>query len=246
MGRECFHTCPSIHLSVHRGGTPARSSCGGVPQSGPDRGATALGYPPGQVKMGVPQPWGACPSLPPPRQVRTRGYPRGHPPQGTSWPGQDGGTPARGCPPGVPSQPGQDWGCTPARGHLNQGTPLVRTGHTPTRGHRPQGTHPHARSGQGVPQPGAPTPGYPPGQVRTGGYPSQGGTCPRVPPWARSGWGIPPGRGHLPGVPRWPGQDRGYRWYPPPPSLRDRTAHGVLDKRRSVVCLLRSRRRTVL
>ena len=100
--------------------------------------------------------------------------------------------------------------------------------------------------GRGVPQPGQGRGylGYPPGQVRMGAIPA---------------WGYP-------GTPR-PGQDWGYPGYPPPrprsgqrvggtpqdqvrtggipPLPRDRTAHGVLDKRRSV-CLLRSRRRTFL
>ena len=101
--------------------------------------------------------------------------------------------------------------------------------------------------------------GYP-DQVRIGGtlarsgwrgYPSQvrmGGTL------ARSGWGVPqPGQDR--GVPR-PGMDcplsrdgvhpcPGMGYPPPPPPTRDRTADGVLDTRRAV-CLLRSRRRTLL
>ena len=63
--------------------------------------------------------------------------------------------------------------------------------------------------------------GYPNQVRRRGGYPSQVGCPPRVPP-ARSG-------------------TEDYLGYLP----RDRTAHGVLDKRQSV-CLLRSRRTTVL
>ena len=102
----------------------------------------------------------------------------------------------------------------------------------------------------GVPQPGGvPTQGTP--LARSGrGYPSQGVPTQGT-PLARSGWEIPQPRGcHLGYPPQ--GQDRGvpqpggvHPGYPPPPPPRYRTAHGVLDKRRSV-CLLRSRRRTLL
>ena len=60
-------------------------------------------------------------------------------------------------------------------------------------------------------------------------------------------WGGTPARGAPTWGTPWPGPDRG-GWMGDggyPLTHRDRTAHGVLDKRRSV-CLLRSRRRTVL
>ena len=90
----------------------------------------------------------------------------------------------------------------------------------------------------GVPQPGGPTQ-VSPHQVRMGGTPARG-IHPGLPP-AKSGWWVPqPGGTHLE-YPK-PGQDGGtpargnlhgvppQQGYPP----RDRTAHGVLDKRRSV------------
>ena len=117
--------------------------------------------------------------------------------------------------------------------------------------------------GGGVPQPGPARGGGTPARSSlgvprfryplldlAGGVP-QPGCPPRVPPSARSGQGVPQPGGCLPGpgyTP--PGQDRGYkshisaRGVPTQGTPQYRTAHGVLDKRRSV-CLMRSRRRTV-
>ena len=86
--------------------------------------------------------------------------------------------------------------------------------------------------------------------LQGGRYPSQGGAqghLPRVHPPSQVRMGGPqPGGAPTWGTPQ-SGQDGGYpsqgapAWVLP----QYRTSHGVLDKRRSV-CLLRSRRRTVL
>ena len=84
-----------------------------------------------------------------------------------------------------------------------------------------------------IPQPGGCPPGVTPQPSQDGGYSSQGGqgTSP-----AR----VPPGQVRMRGVPQPGGAHPGY-----PPTPRYRTAHGVLDKRRSVY-LLRSRLHTFL
>ena len=88
---------------------------------------------------------------------------------------------------------------------------------------------PHLVRGGGVPRPGPDGEGGTPARSDGERYPSQGVAHPGY-PLARSGWGVPQ-----------PGGPPANGTLPP----RDRTAHGVLDKPRSVY-LLRSRRRTVL
>ena len=112
---------PSICLSAG-GGTPVKSSPGGIPWPGPDMGYPSQGghlpgvppphcwpgqdggYPsqgcppgvsPGQVRMGVPQPGGYPSQGPPPGQVKMGGYPPQYkpPPPGSGW---GGGTPGTG------------------------------------------------------------------------------------------------------------------------------------------------------
>ena len=164
----------------------------------------------------------------------------------TPW-GVEGGTPAGGHPPRVP--PGQD-GRYPSQEVPTWGTPRSGWGVPQPGGHPPRVPPCQVRMGGGcIPARGAPTWGTPlPGQ--DGGVPQPGGTHLGY-PLPGQDRGVPqPGSTH-PGYPP-PGQDEG-RGYPsqgrrPPgvfPPPRNSTAHGLLDKRRSV-CLLRSRRKTVL
>ena len=118
-------------------------------------------------------------------------------------------------------------GGTSARGACLGYPQPGQEGGSPARG-SPPGVPPMARSGWGYPSQGAPAQGTPPARSGWGGqYPSQGAPTRGTPP-ARSGGGYPSQGGTCLGS---------------PPQYR--TAHGILDKRRSV-CLLRSRRRTVL
>ena len=101
---------PSIHLFLHRWGTPARSSRG-VPhlarrypcqvQSGggdPGQRGTCPKYPPARSGWEVPQPGGHPPRVPPPARSGWGDPSQGTPTQGTPWPGQDGGYPSQGVP----------------------------------------------------------------------------------------------------------------------------------------------------
>ena len=115
-GNVLTRVCPSINLSVHRGGYPypimlcnisqnAMRQWGGVP--GPPRGGTRVRYPPG----GVPgPPVGGVPgSGTPPGDTRVRYPPRGgiwvrYPPGGTRVRYPPGGTRVRYPPGGYPGQ----------------------------------------------------------------------------------------------------------------------------------------------
>ena len=94
---------------------------------------------------------------------------------------------------GVPHTPARsDWGCP-------RGVPHPWPGR--------DREYPPARSGQGVPQPGASTQGTP--LARSGwGYPSQGTTCLGYPTLGLVRTGGAPAWGCLPGVSPQPGQDR--------------------------------------
>ena len=80
----------------------------------------------------------------------------------------------------------------------------------------------------------------------TGGYPSRDGVLPsqvRIEGTPQQGWGTPPAsQVRTEGTPA--RSRRGTPAWGTPPPPRDRTAHGVFDRRS--VCLLRSRRRTFL
>ena len=97
-GNVFTRVCPSIHLSVHRGGTPPDQVGGGYPSQ------VQPGGTPARSSWGLPH------------------LARGVPQSGSAWGGgtparsRQGGTPASRCPPGVP-QPGQDGG------YLSQGVP---------------------------------------------------------------------------------------------------------------------------
>ena len=98
----------------------------------------------------------------------------------------------------------------------------------------PRGTHIHP-----IILPLFPYPFYGGTPVLAGGYPNVRQGVPQSQAGGTSVLGYPPARTAL-GYIAWPGHDWGT---PPPP--KDRTAEEVLATRRAV-CLLRSRRRTVL